>query len=758
MTATCVREIRKTQSLAEGGDKSLPDYKYSFHNSIRTPSRTHTVFLTAPATSPLLPTWSTPGYFSSIDHSALPLANQGRSEMPHDGQPSTDDIASKALNHPLSSTSMTSSSETLKNPLEWDWDVEHDDRKREAKADAAIHGAAPFLVDRKLLKDVVREKMDCEVARITFLGSGTFHKGYLVTLCDGREIIARVARRFMPRLKTESEVATLAYIRTHTSIPVPTIYFYDSNPYNRLGGEYMLMSKAKGVPLSTVFHSMSHNELVAFLNSLASIVIPLFAHRFSSIGSLYSTPQPVIADSHSASVWSSAAPTPTITSSFNVFNMPSLTPRSSTFTAQTPKPPSSLSPASTSDFHVGPIISWPFFGSSRGDLSHPAQINRGPWTSTHAYLHACAEREVEGVKLENEGKAAPHRLHLDPDEIHSSRHHQLRAVPGDKSDESDEWDWEDSEGEWEGPGDSMYRDYRRMQRTTFLVSHLTQREDRVREEMTRWMQMMEKLSSELGISGDKGEEFGLDLHDLSLENVFVDEHDHTKIACIIDWESTTTRPLWQCAHIPMFLQSSPFTARLFRTAVAGLADHAIHTASLKAKATATELATLAAEWLRYEALGAPLRLAHRCVEWDGWEEGLVESIVGPADQQDDWIREAKADAERGARSAIVGSAALHASHFSDDEDGDSPIASVDDILKPHGVKRKKRRGIPHTTAEEKEKEKLLASTGDFCGGRGGELGRRLEALLTVNGDGNGSIRRPRDWDSEHEKEYEAEAE
>ena len=33
------------------------------------------------------------------------------------------------------------------------------------------------------------------------------------------------------------------YLRRHTNIPVPTVYHYDSNPYNRLGGEYILMSK-----------------------------------------------------------------------------------------------------------------------------------------------------------------------------------------------------------------------------------------------------------------------------------------------------------------------------------------------------------------------------------------------------------------------------------------------------------------------------------------------------------------------------------
>jgi len=56
--------------------------------------------------------------------------------------------------------------------VEWDWDLEHADRKREAKADSAVHGVPPFHVDRSVLKGVIREKLDCRVGRIAFLSSG----------------------------------------------------------------------------------------------------------------------------------------------------------------------------------------------------------------------------------------------------------------------------------------------------------------------------------------------------------------------------------------------------------------------------------------------------------------------------------------------------------------------------------------------------------------------------------------------------------
>lgn len=68
-----------------------------------------------------------------------------------------------------------------------------------------------------------------------------------MTLADRQQVVARVARRFMPRLKTESEVATMQYLREHTAIPVPIVYHYDSNPYNRLGGEFIIMSKVRTI-------------------------------------------------------------------------------------------------------------------------------------------------------------------------------------------------------------------------------------------------------------------------------------------------------------------------------------------------------------------------------------------------------------------------------------------------------------------------------------------------------------------------------
>ena len=257
---------------------------------------------------------------------------------------------------------------------------------------------------------------------------------------------------------------------------------------------------------------MSHNTLVKLLDNTAALLIPLFGIRFPHLGSLYR-----------GQGYDSSIPTPRAPSAYTPHEL-GATPTPST-------PGSFVTPRPQQDFHLGQIISWPFFGSNRGELQHPEEINRGPWASSHDYLLSCAEREINGVILENAGKSAPHRLHLDPDEIRSSWHHHLRAVPGDESDDSDEYDLEESEEEWEGgAGDTMYSDYRRMQRSTFLIAHLRERESRAREEMNRFLRIMERLGvKKLDEVPTTPETFAVDCHDLNLENVFVDEKDNTKI-------------------------------------------------------------------------------------------------------------------------------------------------------------------------------------------------------------------------------------
>ena len=116
----------------------------------------------------------------------------------------------------------------------------------------------------------------------------------------------------------------------------------------------------------------------------------------------------------------------------------------------------------------------------------------------------------------------------------------------------------------------------------------------------------------------------------------------------IDWESTTTRPLWAAAHLPAFIQCSPFVAKLFRRVVADPASDPILKQSITlptpyiakhSSSPISPLDALCAEWFYYESRGVRLRMVHRCAEWEGWEEGLVDSFLGRDEEA--WFRDSE---------------------------------------------------------------------------------------------------------------------
>lgn len=184
-----------------------------------------------------------------------------------------------------------------------------------------------------------------------------------------------------------------------------------------------------------------------------------------------------------------------------------------------------------------------------------------------------------------------------------------------------------------------------------------------------------------------------------------------------------------------------------------------------------DIGTIAREWLQYEASGARLRMAHRCVEWDGWEEGLVDSMLGPEEQEDDWFKSwddvkdsAAAEGPQTPQSPLTSTSPTltESASEADGDEGKPRVArsgsggSVAKAVVNNPLTARPAGGAARpvkVVAVEKEKEKLLNSTGDYCGGRGGELGRRLEAWLHITGDSEGRVELPKRWKGEHDEEH-----
>ena len=117
---------------------------------------------------------------------------------------------------------------------------------------------------------------------------GAFNKLYLVSYAGHNvSYLFRATLPIVPFYKTESEVATLAYLRAKTSIPVPQTIAWDSSADNDLGFEWILMDKVAGVELRSVWRRMPWERKLELVDELAGFIQELRAHTFSAIGSLY---------------------------------------------------------------------------------------------------------------------------------------------------------------------------------------------------------------------------------------------------------------------------------------------------------------------------------------------------------------------------------------------------------------------------------------------------------------------------------------
>ncbi|KAI1109589.1 hypothetical protein F5Y14DRAFT_444572 [Nemania sp. NC0429] len=112
---------------------------------------------------------------------------------------------------------------------------------------------------------------------VRFLHGGAMSKLYDVSF-GGQAFVMR----------TESEVATLDWVRRHTRLPVPHVRAYDASRNNPLGYEWLLMTKLKGKPLSESWSSVTIGLKERIVIQIADFVASTFNQPFhDGIGSLF---------------------------------------------------------------------------------------------------------------------------------------------------------------------------------------------------------------------------------------------------------------------------------------------------------------------------------------------------------------------------------------------------------------------------------------------------------------------------------------
>jgi hypothetical protein len=108
------------------------------------------------------------------------------------------------------------------------------------------------------------------------------HAVYKVTDSSSACYILKLGARKWPH-KIETEVATIAYLREHTHIPVPVVRGYRVDNWET---DYILMDFVEGQKLRIIWMDLSQAEQISYTLQIASLYAELDRTSFAPIGSL----------------------------------------------------------------------------------------------------------------------------------------------------------------------------------------------------------------------------------------------------------------------------------------------------------------------------------------------------------------------------------------------------------------------------------------------------------------------------------------
>jgi aminoglycoside phosphotransferase (APT) family kinase protein len=128
-----------------------------------------------------------------------------------------------------------------------------------------------------------------ECTEMIKLPEGLFNRAFLLTFDNGTEAVARLPTSLAgpPRLTTASEVATLKLMGV-LGIPVPKVLGYSCTVENEVGAEYIIMERAKGVSLQSVWGTLRPKERGKIIAELVGIDSKMLAVDFAGYGSVFS--------------------------------------------------------------------------------------------------------------------------------------------------------------------------------------------------------------------------------------------------------------------------------------------------------------------------------------------------------------------------------------------------------------------------------------------------------------------------------------
>lgn len=138
------------------------------------------------------------------------------------------------------------------------------------------------------LQAEIPTSIEDDLLEVSFFAEGLYNKLYKISHPQHHpSYLLRVTVPVAPYYKTESEVATIAYLRANASVPVPRVIAWQSSANNEIGYEWMLMDVIDSVPLFDVWRSVPWERKLKLVDEVAVFIKEMQSHTFDSIGALY---------------------------------------------------------------------------------------------------------------------------------------------------------------------------------------------------------------------------------------------------------------------------------------------------------------------------------------------------------------------------------------------------------------------------------------------------------------------------------------
>lgn len=126
--------------------------------------------------------------------------------------------------------------------------------------------------------------------RVEKLVDGMHNKALLLVMENGKEVVAKMPYPVAgkPHFTTASEVATMNIMRTFLDTPVPKVYAWCSHAAETsVGAEYIIMEKAAGVPLTSVWQKLRLSDRFAVTKAISRHQAAWSTACYEGYGSIY---------------------------------------------------------------------------------------------------------------------------------------------------------------------------------------------------------------------------------------------------------------------------------------------------------------------------------------------------------------------------------------------------------------------------------------------------------------------------------------